>query len=138
MMRAMQDSLITVVFVVAILAGAVAIYLLIASGRVFGQVGGNGLDARDVVAGGDMDGPGEREQDIREMLEARNVHRERRGEETQDLDEELAELLHPPVDEGLREEMRELVVARNHRRERNGLEPLDVEVEIERRLRELN
>ena len=137
-MRAMQDSLITVVFVVAILAGAVAIYLLIASGRVLGQVGGNGLDARDVVPGTETDDPGEREQDIREMLEARNSHRERRGEETQDLDEELAELLHPPVDEGLRDEMRELVVARNHRRERSGLEPLDVEAEIERRLRELN
>jgi hypothetical protein len=137
-MRAMQDSLITVVFVVAILAGAVAIYLLVGSGRVFGQVGGNGLDERDGTPGSDGDTPGEREQDIREMLEARNVHREARGEATQDLDEELAELLHPPVDEGLREEMRELVVARNHRRERNGLEPLDVEVEIERRLRELN
>ena len=137
-MRAMQDSLITVVFVVAILAGVVAIYLLIASGRVLGQVGANGLDARDVVPGGHTDEPGEREQDIREMLEARNVHRERRGEEPQDLDEELAGLLHPPLDEGLREEMREQVVARNHRRERSGLEPLDVEVEIERRMRELN
>ena len=137
-MRAMQDSLITVVFVVAILAGAVAIYLLVGSGRLFGQVGGNGLDERDGTPGGDTDAPGEREQDIREMIEARNAHREARGEETQDLDEELAELLHRPVDEGLREEIRELVVARNHRRERNGLEPLDVEVEIERRLRELN
>ena len=136
-MRAMQDSLITVVFVVAFLAGAVAIYLLVGSGRIFGQVGGNGLDARDGTPGGDTDAPGEREQDIREMLEARNAHRERRGEDTPDLDEELAGLLHAPADDGLREELRELVVARNHRRARNGLEPLDVEVEVERRMREL-
>jgi hypothetical protein len=134
----MQDSLITVVFVVAILAGALAIYLLVGSGRLFGQVGANGLDARDVALEGDTDEPGEREQDIREMLEARNAHRQARGEAPQDLDEVLAELLRPPVDEGLREEMRELVVARNHRRQRNGLAPLDVEVEIERRMRELN
>jgi hypothetical protein len=134
----MQDSLITVTFVVAIVAGAVAVYLLIASGRVFGQVGQGGFDVRDGTPGCETEDVGEREQDIREMLEARNARREARGEESQDLDEELAALLNPPVDEGLREEVRELVVARNHRRERNGLAPLDVEVEIERRLRELN
>jgi len=134
----MQDSLITVVFLVAVLAGVVAIYLLVSSGRVFGHVGEGGLDTRDGTPGCDTDRPGEREQDIREMLAARNDHRERRGEERQDLDEELAQLLRPPPDAALRAEVRELVVASNHRRERNGLEPLDVDDEIQRRLRELN
>jgi len=137
-MRAMQDSLITVVFVVAILAGAIAIYLLVGSGRVFGQLGKSGLDLRDGTPGSQGDEPGERERDIREMLEARSAHREARGADPKDVDAELAELLQRPADEGLREELRELVLARNHRRARNGLEPLDVEVEIERRLRELN
>src|SRR5215213_9905325 len=93
MMRAMQDSLITVAFAVAILAGAVAIYLLVSSGRVFGQVGQGGFDVRDGTPGSDGDEPGEREQDIREMLDARNAHREARGEESPDVEEELAELL---------------------------------------------
>jgi len=134
----MQDNLLSVVFVVAILAGAVAIFLLVSSGRVFGEVGEGGLDARDGALGPDADEPGEREQDIRQMLAARNAQRERRGVEPLDLDEELAQLLRPPADDALRDEVRELVLARNHRRERDGLRPLDVDDEIERRLRELN
>ncbi|MDX6679482.1 MAG: hypothetical protein QOE31_3534 [Solirubrobacteraceae bacterium] len=137
----MADSLVTIVCVVAVLAGVVAIFTLVTSRGSWLQVGSGGIDARghDGPDGGACAPPAdEREQDIRQMLGARNARRERRGEQPLDLDEELAMLLRPSVDEGLRDEVRALVEARNRRRARNGLAPLDVDVAIERQLRELN
>ena len=78
----------------------------------------------------------ERDVEIRQMLEARNARRARRGEAPIDVEDELARLTtpQPAVDPALREEIRQLVVARNHRRVRAGKPPLDVEAEIEREI----
>jgi hypothetical protein len=79
----------------------------------------------------------ERDTEIRELLEARNTLRTRRGEPTIDIEQELARLSAPTIDPALREEIRELVVARNLRRARAGRPPLDVDAEIEREIAEL-
>ena len=76
----------------------------------------------------------ERDAEIRELLEARNVLRARRGEPPVDVEQELARLTAPAIDPALREEIRDLVIARNLRRARAGKPPLDVEAEIEREI----
>ncbi len=78
----------------------------------------------------------ERDLEIRQLLDARNARRARRGEPPVDVDEELSRLTAPApaIDPALREEIRQLVVARNHRRVRAGKPPLDVEAEIEREI----
>jgi hypothetical protein len=79
----------------------------------------------------------ERDDEIRQMLDARNERRARRGEAPLDVEAELARLTAPVVDPGLEAEVRQLVIARNERRERRGQPPLDVEEEVARQLREL-
>ncbi len=80
----------------------------------------------------------ERDTEIRQMLEARNARRVRRGEEPLDIEQELRQLVGPRIDSELRAEIRDLVVARNHRRTMRGKPPLDVEREIEREIAELS
>ena len=80
----------------------------------------------------------ERDEEVRQMLEARNARRRRRGEPELDFETEIARLTALVDTDGeLRDEIRQLVIARNHRRARKGLEPLDVEAEITRELDEL-
>jgi hypothetical protein len=77
----------------------------------------------------------ERDEEVRQMLEARNARRRRRGEPAIDVETELARLTTlADADGELRDEIRQLVIARNHRRARRGLEPLDVEAEVAREL----
>lgn len=85
-----------------------------------------------------------REEEIRQMVEARSYRREARGEEALDVDAEVEKLLAPArgggglgADQGLRDEVRQLVIARNERRKRQGRKALDVDKEVERQLREL-
>jgi hypothetical protein len=85
-----------------------------------------------------------REEEIRQMIQARSDRGVARGREALDVDAEVEKLLSAERggvglrgDKALREEIRQLVVARNERRERQGKNPLDVEKEIERQLREL-
>ena len=85
-----------------------------------------------------------REEEIRQMVQARSDRRVAKGREALDVDAEVQKLLTSHAggpslgdDRGLREEIRQLVVARNERRQRQGKEPLDVDREIERQLREL-
>ena len=92
--------------------------------------------------------PAERDEEIRQMVEASNFRRRERGEAELDVQREIDRLLGvdrqepadedpPPAgDDGIRDEIRQLVVANNERRERRGEEPLDVESEVARRLRE--
>jgi hypothetical protein len=80
----------------------------------------------------------ERDEEIRELLQARNARRLRRGEPPIDIERELARLTAPLVDPELRREIRDLVIARNHRRVRAGKPPLDVEAEIEREISRLS
>jgi hypothetical protein len=85
-----------------------------------------------------------REEEIRQMIQARSDRGVARGRKPLDVDAEVEKLLAsesrgPSLagDHALREEVRQLVVARNERRERQGKKPLDVDREIERQLRDL-
>ena len=87
--------------------------------------------------------PEVREEEIRQMIQARSDRGVARGKQALDVDAEVQKLLAEEpapqlgADRALREEVRQLVVARNERRARQGKEPLDVEQEIDRQLREL-
>ncbi|HEX8156273.1 MAG TPA: hypothetical protein VF526_02705 [Solirubrobacteraceae bacterium] len=74
----MEDALGTLIWVVAAVAAVIAIFTLAATGRSYRAIGGAG------PATGDEDGSpavaAERDEEIRQMLEARNARRERRGE----------------------------------------------------------
>jgi hypothetical protein len=85
-----------------------------------------------------------REEEIRQMVQARSDRGVAKGRDAIDVDAEVKKLLEADTggpglgeDRALREEIRQLVVARNERRQRQGKDPLDVEQEIERQLREL-
>ncbi len=133
----MEDALGTLVWVVAAVGGIVALITLAGTARNYREIGGGGLthDSDDAPGAG---AAAERDEEIRQMLEARNARRARRGEAPVDLETELAAVDPPAVDAALRAEVRDLVVARNHRRVRAGQEPLDVEAEVQRRIAELN
>jgi len=134
----MRSAFETVIWVVCGLGIAFALYALIRSGNTWEDFG----KGRFLL---DSD-PGERERpvnaverdtEIRQLLEARNARRLRRGEPPIDVEQELRRLTAPLIDESLRQEIRDLVIARNHRRARAGKPPLDVEAEIEREISEL-
>jgi hypothetical protein len=131
-----------VIWVVCVLAVLIALGTLIASRDNWEDFGkGRFVIDRDSPAnapGGSVAGLAERDLEIRQLLEARNARRARRGEPPVDVDQELARLTAPAIDPELREEIRQLVVARNHRRVRAGKPPLDVEAEIEREIADLS
>jgi hypothetical protein len=141
----MQSAFGTVLWVVCGLGIVVAFFALIGTGKTWDDYGKNrllmdsDLPAR-AVAMAAMSGPAtaERDDEIRQMLEARNARRARRGEPPIDIEAELARLVAPGVDDGLRAEIRELVIARNFRRARHGQPPLDVNAEVERQIAELS
>jgi hypothetical protein len=131
----MHSTFNIVIWVVCILAVIVAFGALIASRKTWEDYGkGRFVMDHETSRGG---GVAERDDEIRQLLEARNERRARRGEAPIDVDSELARLTAPAVDPELREEIRQLVVARNHRRVRAGKPPLDVESEIEREIASL-
>jgi hypothetical protein len=85
-----------------------------------------------------------REEEIRQMIQARSDRGVAKGRKALDVDAEVEKLLATETsgpglagDKALREEVRQLVVARNERRKRQGKEPLDVDKEIDRQLSEL-
>jgi len=124
-----------VIWVVCVLAVLIALGALIFSRKTWEDFGkdrdaSEGSRAR---AGAPV---AERDTEIRQLLEARNERRARRGEPPVDVEQELTRLTTPApaIDPALREEIRQLVVARNHRRVRAGKPPLDVEAEIEREI----
>jgi hypothetical protein len=129
-----------VIWVVCVLAVLIAIGALIASRKTWedfgkGKLVMDGDSARDPQHDSGA-AVAERDTEIRQMLEARNERRARRGEPPIDIEQELARLTTtaPAIDPALHEEIRQLVVARNHRRVRAGKPPLDVEAEIEREI----
>ncbi len=146
-----QDSFWTVLLVVVIGAAVVAVFTFLGTGKLYEQIGRDGLSLRedDDGRGGTIGGggpptaavaAGERDDEIRQLLTARNERRAKRGEAPVDVEAELKRLTAPTVDidPALRDEIRQLVVARNERRARAGKEPLDVEAEVERQVRELS
>ena len=148
MLLAVQTGMIFVLIVVAALPIG-AIVFAMGAGNALKEIGKG-----DFAMDHDMpQGPGGgaapvskevREEEIRQMIEARSYRRQARGEKALDVDAEVDKLLASERgsgslggDEGLREEVRQLVVARNERRKRQGKKPLDVEKEIDRQLQEL-
>jgi hypothetical protein len=136
----------TVLIVVAVVAVAVAVASYWGSGKIYQGIGRRGaLSMEDESGRRPAPAPqspaaqAEAQEEIRQMLEAKNARREARGEEPLDVDAEMTELMRPSTahDPALREEVRQLVVARNERRVRQGKAPLDVESEIDRQLRDL-
>jgi hypothetical protein len=136
----MEDAFGTLVWVVFGAGAIVAIFTLIGTGRSYREIGGGGLAHDEDGGGPPLSADAERDMEIRQMLEARNARRARRGEAQQDVEAELTALTRPStvIDDELRDEIRQHVLARNARRVRAGGEPLDVEEEIERRIRELS
>ncbi len=140
----MQEAFGYVIFGVTILAAVVAVITLGSTGDVLKQIGSNGLnDGSDRPADEPTSGAGfvaMRDEEARQMLEARNARRLRKGQEPLDVEAELARLVAgpaPSADPQLVGEIRDLVRARNRRRLRQGKEPLDIEAEVARQVAEL-
>jgi len=164
----MQNAFPFVVFGAVGVSVVMSIVFLLSRGSAYDEIGQGGLSEGSGSRSGSANRPGsppaqgmeieerprmsaeleqaEREQEIRQMLQARSERRVRRGEPAIDVDAEVARLTAPAAasrrsaaeDRGVAEEVRQLVIARNERRARQGLEPLDVEAEIARTLAELS
>jgi hypothetical protein len=135
-----QETFGVVIFAVVIVASIVAVATLFGRAKAYEQIGRGGLSLRDEEPRREATGAvaiRERDDEIRQMLDARNDRRARRGEAPLDVEAELARLTAPAADPALADEVRQLVIARNERRARRGQEPLDVEEEVARQLREL-
>jgi hypothetical protein len=120
-----------------------AVFALMSQGKTWDEYGKNHLLMDTDLARGAVTGSAaaliERDTEIRQLLEARNARRERRGEAPIDVEQELSRLTgSPAVDDGLRGEIRELVIARNHRRARAGKPPLDIDAEVARQIEGLS
>jgi hypothetical protein len=133
-----------VIFVVVFLGAIAACITFIGSSKAYEQIGRGGLslnedreDQRPSARPAPAAAAGERDEEIRQFLVAKNERLARQGKPPLDVEGELKRLTKPSVDAGLREEVRQLVEARNERRQRQGKPPLDVEQEIERQLRDL-
>jgi hypothetical protein len=140
-----------ILLVIAIAIPIPVIVFILGARRAYDEIGKGALgvefesDVRQGMrdSGAEAEGEAVREEELRQLLEAKAYRQSARGETPLDVDTELerlnAESSRGPgtSDPALREEVRQLVVARNERRVRRGKEPLDVETEIDRQLREL-
>jgi hypothetical protein len=134
----MQSAFGTVLWIVCCVGIVIAAISLAWTGRTWEEYGKNRLVTDGELGGAPTPGSAaarlERDLEIRQLLEARNARRARRGEPPIDVELELNRLTAPAIDPALRAEIRDLVVARNHRRARAGKPPLDVEAEVEREI----
>jgi hypothetical protein len=139
---ALDDPTVIVVGAVALIVVGGTALSLSRTGVLHDEIGADGLAGE---AGGAAPSAAqldaERDEEIRQLLQARSDRRVRQGLEPLDVEAEMSELLgaghaasHDPA---LIEEVRQLVVARNARRERSGEAPLDVDAEVLRTLQEL-
>lgn len=137
----MHASFDTVLWVVCVIAVVVALAALISTRQTWQDFGKSGLlmdselKSRPASAGSAADQ--ERDEEIRQMMEARNARRLRRGEAPLDVEQEIARLTPQKVDPELESEIRDLVKARNYRRQRAGKPALDIEAEVQRELEKL-
>ena len=141
----------TVIWVVVLVVAPLAAVLFAGAFGMLDQLGRGGLfvDERPPAPAPAANSPAaiaEREEDIRQLVQARNDRRQARGEGSLDVDAEVRRLmeLDPSAqpeeeqqDAALRAEVRQLVIARNERRAARGQPPLDVEAEVDRQLRDL-
>jgi hypothetical protein len=130
-----QGAFPIVIFAVVFVSAVVAIAGFASRSKAYDEIGKGGFSIDRSTP--PRTTPAVRDTEIRQMLEAANARRVRRGLEPRDLDAELARLTRAGVDPALEEEVRSLVVARNERRARKGMEPLDVEAEVQRQLEAL-
>ena len=134
----MEDAFTYVIFGVVIVGGVAAVAGLLMSGKAYDDIG-KGLFFKDQAEPTASVNVAERDDEIRQMLTARNARREAAGRETVDVEAELTRLTtRTEIDPALEAEIRELVVAKNARRARKGLEPLDVDAEVARQIEELS
>src|SRR5256885_12968065 len=101
----MQDAFGIVLFVVVGIGVVIAIASLFTRSRLYDDIGRGGLsigEDRDMTPRRSSAPPpvsaAEREDDIRQMLGARNAHRVARGEAPLDVEAELRELTRPRAD----------------------------------------
>jgi hypothetical protein len=137
----MQDAFWVVLVVVVVGASIVAVITFALTDKTYAQIGRGALSLDQPTAAEPVSSA-VRDDEIRQMLEARNERRVRRGQEPLDIEAELATLVRPSAaaleaDPALVADVRDLVVARNERRIRQGKEPLDVDAEVARQLRDL-
>ena len=141
----MQDAFGTVIIAVVVFGSLIALITFLSTGKLYDQIGRGAFSIDEergrgnppTGRGGAGHSARERDDEIRQLLQARNERRLRRGEAPLDVEAELARLTAPAIDPELRAEIRQLVIARNERRMRAGKEPLDVDAEVERQVREL-
>jgi hypothetical protein len=136
-----QDAFGIVIFVVVGVAIVAAVYAAMGSGALYKQIGRGGMsldrDDDHPAAFSHAVSQAVADEEIRQMLTARNARREARGQAPVDVEDELARLKAPAgIDPQLEAEIRSLVLARNERRKRQGKEPLDVEAEVRREIAE--
>jgi hypothetical protein len=130
----------TVLWVVCVIAIVVALAALISTRQTWQDFGKNGLLMDSELKSPPSTSSGtdqERDEEIRQMMEARNARRLRRGEEPLDVEREIARLTPQNFDPKLEAEIRDLVKARNYRHVRAGKPPLDIEAEVQRELEKL-
>jgi len=133
----MRDPFLLVVIGVSVLALVGAVIALATSGGSYDRIGRGGLSIGDdrQAAPRASSSTAERDDEIRQLLEARNARREARGQAPVDVESELRALTAAPAaDPELAAEVRQLVEARNARRIARGQPPLDVEAEVSKRL----
>lgn len=137
----MQDAFGYVLFGVVGISVIVAIGSLFFRKSTYEQIGAGGFFKDDELAKRPAPGSAvdlaERDDEIRQLLRARNARHSANGREMVDVEEELARLTAPAMDPELVQEIREFVLKRNERRLARGQAPLDVESEVERRVREM-
>ena len=140
---AVEETFGIVLFVVVGVAIVAAIYAAAGSGALYKQIGRGGMsldrddDYRRPTAPAASRAVADEE--IRQMLEARNARRDARGEAPLDIAAEITRLTAAPaIDPALEAEIRSMVVARNARRERQGKPVLDVEEEVRRQVAEFS
>jgi hypothetical protein len=137
-----------------VMFGAIVLFVLLGvlsmltRGNLYDQIGQGGLTLGEDrhSAGAAPHGTrevGERELEIRQMLQARSDRLVDQGLPPLDIDAEVAKLEPasapgaPYQDAAVAAEVRQLVVACNERRVRQGQPPLDVDAEVARTLAEL-
>jgi hypothetical protein len=133
-----QHAFGTVLWIVCGVGALAALVALISGRKTWDDYGKDHLvmdtELPRAPAAGSTGAIDERDTEIRELLEARNLLRARRGEPPIDIERELVRLTAPAIDPALRQEIRDLVIARNLRRARAGKPPLDVDAEIDREI----
>jgi hypothetical protein len=132
-----EDAFGYVLFAVVIVAAILAVVSL--RGERYDHIGRGGLFEDEPRKADAPVSAAVRDEEVRQMLAARNARRVARGEEPLDVEDELARLTRPTAsaDPALAAEVRALVEAKNRRRVRRGQPPLDVEAEVQRQLRDL-